>query len=237
MKAIGIFICALMVVFCATAADSTTKPKLQVAADGFPSGHDTPEGAACDLARAFIKRDPALFTNTCVRLYGGGKARENYIAFLTNTVESMKQEAAKKEPSPAGPKSIGKVFAARHLTKDGPASYGYAAFDFQDVMFVDVDVLLYDGHRSTTRTLMIKDRDSKWYVHPIPSVSPLLSAGLNEETPSKEDFSETVFTTIVVVSITRGLFENVHEQDAGKDLCHRILFALSAICQVVKAIE
>jgi hypothetical protein len=190
MKAIVIFICALMTILCVTAADAIAKPKLKVAADGFPSSHDTPEGAACDLARAFVKRDSALFTNTCVRLYGGGKAREGYAAFLMSTVESMKQEAAKKESSPGGPKSIGKVFAARHLTKDGPASYGYAVFDFQDIMFVDVGIFLYNGHRSITRTLMIKDKDGKWYVHPIPSVSPLLSAGLNEESPSKKDFSE-----------------------------------------------
>jgi hypothetical protein len=190
MKTIVIFICALMIVLCVSAGDATAKSKLKVVADGFPSGHDTPEGAACDLARAFIKCNLSLFTNTCVRLYGGGKAREDYAAFLTNTVESMKQEAAKKEPSLGGPKSIGKVFAARHLTKDGPVSYGSAVFDFQDIMFVDVGVFLYNGHRSMTRTLMIKDSDGKWYVHPIPNVSPLLCAGLNEESPSKEDFSE-----------------------------------------------
>ena len=38
------------------AADPTPspKPKLKVVADGFPAGHATPEGVACDLARAFI---------------------------------------------------------------------------------------------------------------------------------------------------------------------------------------
>src|SRR5258708_78153 len=34
------------------------RQKLQVQRDGFPSGHGSPEGAACDLARAFIQRDP-----------------------------------------------------------------------------------------------------------------------------------------------------------------------------------
>jgi hypothetical protein len=34
------------------------------------------------------------------------------------------------------------------------------------------------------RTLVIKDRDGKWYVHPAPSTSPLLSEGLNEEKES-----------------------------------------------------
>jgi hypothetical protein len=134
-----------------------TKPKLKVAADGLPSGHDTPEGAACDLARAFINRDAALFSNTCVRLYGGDKGPEDYAAFLKSTVEGFKQEAARKDPSPSGPKSIGKVFAARHLTRNGPASYGYAAFKFQDIMFVDVGCLLHNGERCLNRTMVIKD--------------------------------------------------------------------------------
>jgi hypothetical protein len=185
MKTVTIIACILLTACFGFAADAA-KSKIKVAADGFPSGHDTPEGAACDLARAFIKHDAALFTNTCIRLYGPA----DYTTFLTNTVAGMKAEAAKKEPSPGGPKSIGKVFAARHLSKDGPASYGYASFDFQDIMFVDVGVFLYDGGHALNRTLVIKDRDGKWYVHPTPSVSPLLSTGLNDEAPSKQDFSE-----------------------------------------------
>jgi hypothetical protein len=46
------------------AGRQTAKPKLRVAADGFPSGHDTPAGAACDLARSFINRDDKLFSST-----------------------------------------------------------------------------------------------------------------------------------------------------------------------------
>jgi hypothetical protein len=43
-------------------------------------------------------------------------------------------------PSPRGPKSIGKLFAAHYFSKFGPASYGYAGFGFPDVMFVDVGI-------------------------------------------------------------------------------------------------
>jgi hypothetical protein len=39
--------------------------------------------------------------------------------------------------------------------------------------------------------MVIKDKDGKWYVHPMPGVSPLLSTGLNDESASKQDFSET----------------------------------------------
>jgi hypothetical protein len=189
MKTLTILFCIFSVTVCSLAADKA-KPKLKVAADGLPSGHDTPEGAACDLARAFIKRDASLFTNTCIRLYGGGKGPAEYAEFLKSTVESIKAEAARKDASPGGPKSIGKVFAARHLSKNGPASYGYAAFGFQEVMFVDVGVILHNDKRALNRTLVIKDRDSKWYVHPMPDVSPLLSAGLNDETASEQDFTD-----------------------------------------------
>jgi hypothetical protein len=171
-------------------AQQAIKPKLKVAADGFPSGHDSPEGAACDVVRSLINRDEKLFSSTCVRLYGGGAGREEYAKFLRQTIENIRQEAAKKEPSPRGPKSIGKVFAARHLTKSGPASYGYAAFDFQDVMFVDVGVYLQNGERSMMRNLVIKDRDGKWYVHPAPSTSPLLCEGLDEEKDSVLDLTD-----------------------------------------------
>ena len=83
----------------------------------------------------------------------------------------------------------GERFAARHLNKNGPASFGYAAFGFQEVMFVDVGVFLHNDKQELNRTLVIKDKDGKWYVHPMPDVSPLLSAGLHDETASKQDFT------------------------------------------------
>ena len=190
MKTFTTIACFLLTACCAFAADAA-KPKIKVADDGFPTGHGTPEGVACDLARAFIKRDTSLVTNTCIKLYAGGKGPEDYAKFLQSTVESIKKEAARKEPSPGGPKSIGKVFAARHLSRNGPASYGYATFDFRDVMFVDVGVLRHNGERSLNRTLVIKDRDGKWYAHPLPSAgSGLLGAGLNDESASEKDFSD-----------------------------------------------
>jgi hypothetical protein len=172
------------------AGNKTTKPKLRVAPDGLPSGHGTPEGVASDVVRALINRDERLFSSTCVRLYAGGNGPAAYAQFLRETVRNIRQEAAKKEPSPRGPKTIGKVFAARHLSKNGPASYGYAVFGFQEVMFVDVGIFLFNGERSMMRILVIKDGDGKWYVHPDPSASPLLSDGLDEEKASVLDFSD-----------------------------------------------
>src|SRR5437879_4953735 len=131
-----------------------------------------------------------LFSSTSIRLYASGTGPKAYARFLQETVQSIKAQAARKDPSPQGPRSIGKVFAARHLSKSGPVSYGYAIFGFEDIMFVDIGVYLQNGERAMNRTLVIKDRDGKWYVHPDPSASPLLGDGLNEEKPSVEDLSD-----------------------------------------------
>src|SRR5208282_3881350 len=122
-RLITLILCVFPTLICLAARGQVTKPKLRVAADGFPSGHDTPEGAACDLARAFINRDAGQFAETCIKPYANGKSQDDYATFLKRTIESIKLEAAKTEPSTGGPKAIGKVFAARHLTMDGPASY------------------------------------------------------------------------------------------------------------------
>ncbi|RYX86460.1 hypothetical protein EON83_01970 [bacterium] len=102
----------------------------------------------------------------------------------------MTEEGKHSKPSPNGPKFIGKVFAARNLTKSGPASYAYAMPGFKDVKFVDVGVFLQNGKRVLNRTLVIQDAKGSWYVHPSPSGNPLLSDGLNDGTPSAKDFSE-----------------------------------------------
>ena len=184
------FALALSILSLSIAAGQTPKPKLRVSNDGFPAGHDTPEGVAADLARAFIHSDVALFWATCVTPFGAGKNRDEYSKFLQNVANRMKQEARTKVPSLNNPKNIGKVFAARHLSRNGPASYGYASFGFQDVMFVDVGVFLQDGETALNRTLVVKGKDGKWYVHPAPDLSPLLSEGLNEEKASIRDFSD-----------------------------------------------
>lgn len=191
MKWFMAFVCILsLAAGCSRSASTLAKPRLKVAPDGFPSGHGTPEGAACDLARAFIKHDVVLFTNSCIRFYAGGKAGADYAAFLKSTIATMKADAARKQPAHDSPKAIGKVFAARHLTATVPASYGRASFGFQDIMFVDVGIFLNSGGHALARTLVIKDRDGKWYAHPTPNVSPSLCLGLNRESPSKQDFSQ-----------------------------------------------
>jgi len=57
-------------------------------------------------------------------------------------------------------------------------------------MFVDIGVNLLSGERAMNRTLVIKDKDGKWYVHPAPLISPLLSEGLNDEAISTLDLTD-----------------------------------------------
>ena len=57
-------------------------------------------------------------------------------------------------------------------------------------MFVDVSVDLRNGQRILKRTLVIRDSDGRWYIHPAPNLDPLLSDGLNQETTSSLDFSD-----------------------------------------------
>lgn len=161
-----------------------------LAKDGFPTGQDTPEGVACDLARAFIDADVSLWQKITIRKYMGGENAKKYADFLESVEKQMAAESKKKPEERAGPRKIEKCFESRHLSKDGPASYGYASFDFQDVMFVDIDTSLPDGKMYSNRTLVIKDKDGKWFVHPMPLVSPLLCAGLNEESDSKKEFGD-----------------------------------------------
>ncbi len=179
---------AVVLLLVSTLAAGSPKPKIKVASDGFPTGQQTPEGAAADLARAFIFRDAAGFRAVAIRPYGTGQNRADYEAYLKGVENHLKQ--AKGKLSPDDPKKITKVFAARHLTRQGPASWGYAAFGFQDVMFVDVDTVLHNGHSHLKRTLVIKDKDGKWYAQPVSDVSPLLSQGLYDESPSVRLFSD-----------------------------------------------
>lgn len=131
-----------------------------------------------------MRGDAGWFRRVCIQPYSGGESRTAYIKYLDGASGHLTRE--KLTQSPDDPQKILKVFAARHLSKSGPASYGYATFDFQDLMFVDVDVLLRSGATHLKRTLVIKDRDGKWYAHPMPDVSPLLSEGLYAESPSAQ---------------------------------------------------
>jgi len=193
MKLIPIALLALLILPAAFAngkPKDMKKPTMVVRTDGFPAGNSTPEGAACDLARAFIETDANLFMNTCITPFGGGENRKAYEEFLKNVTASIEAEAKKDTPSAGGPKTLAKLFAARHLSMNGPASAGYAMHGFHDIMFVDLGVELVSGERSLNRTLVIKKKDGTWHVHPAPHTANLLSMGLNDEKASTIDFKD-----------------------------------------------
>ncbi len=168
------------------------KPVLKVSEIGLPRGHDSPEGVAVDLALAFIFRDVALLRDTCIPpSFAGGEYGKAYEGFLNAAEVHIKAEAAKSVPSPESPRVIGKLWAVRHFSRNGPTSTGYAFFGFQDVAFVDVGVISHNGTQKIERTLVIKSGDGKWYAHPAPGLGlPLLSEGMMDERSAGIDFTQ-----------------------------------------------
>jgi len=178
------FILFILLIGMNTYSDDAINIKLDN--DGFPTGHETPEGIACDLARALRDNNSDLFLNTCLTFENSTE----YNDFIKMVTTDLNEHKKNKTTNPLNPKNIGKVFSPRHLSKDGPASYGYALFNFMDVMFVDIGVYLNNGEKCLNRTFVVKKSDNKWYVLPCPTISPLLSDGLNEESMSTEDFRD-----------------------------------------------
>jgi hypothetical protein len=182
MRYFGLRIVAVAAAAMMFACPVIAKPVLKVTSDGFPTGHSTPEGVACDLARAFIKRDTKLFLDTCYKP-DNSKADKEYKAFLDSKVADIRAEAKRKKPSPSGPKEIGVVFAVRHLSTDGPASYAYAGPGWYDLAFVDVGIVHLDGRRTITRTMVLMDSKNRWFVHPAPTLDPFYAV-VNDESNS-----------------------------------------------------
>jgi hypothetical protein len=117
-----------------------------------------------------------------------GQARAEYRQFLNGVSGHLKEEKGNRLPD--DPKKIAAVFAARHLSRHGPTSYGSASFDFQDVMFVDMEVVLQSGKTHLRRTMVIKDRNGKRYAPPAQYVSTLLRNGRYDESESVQLFTD-----------------------------------------------
>ncbi|WP_150107288.1 hypothetical protein [Pedosphaera parvula] len=189
MKKLLLLLVVTALSFPALAADKTTLPKIQVAKDGFPTGQESPEGAACDIARAYILSDSQLFLKTCAIPYGTGKVRKAYADYLLETVTRLKSEASQKS-SAQMPLTIGKVYVARHLSDKGVVPYARQKFEFQDVMFVDVVVISNTGKKALTRTLVLKSKEGKWCAQPDNDASGLPGANPAREQASQHDFQE-----------------------------------------------
>ncbi|MCA9281459.1 MAG: hypothetical protein KDA30_05430 [Phycisphaerales bacterium] len=172
----------------ALASDTQAEtPKIVGGDDGFPTGQSTPEGVACDLARAFIDPNAELFRTVCLPTRRGSKSGDAYNDFLDGMSAQMEQVKGKTPQELGGPTHIETVYKARHLSMDGPASAGYALMQLSDVMFVDVVTPLWNGQEYTNRTLVVqRESDGKWYAMPRPDIYSMISAGLNSESSSTE---------------------------------------------------
>jgi len=172
---------------------ATTLPLLgqnsQIAKDGFPTGQSTPEGAASDMARALMTNNVVLLKASTLETFGTGRTQKIYESSMEKMVEGTEKEKAGESKNPKLPQKFDKVYQARDLRRKGPTSYAKTAFGYEDVKFVDMVTILRDGSKLTNRTLVVLKEDGKWYVHPFPTIDPLLSSGLNSETPSQIEFN------------------------------------------------
>jgi hypothetical protein len=172
------------------AAGTASLPKIKVAKDGFPTGQDTAEGAACDLARSYIHCDSASFQKICVQPYGTGQSRKAYQNYLLDTISHLRSEVAKKPAERAVPQAIGKVYASRHLSDKNAVPYAQQKFGFQDIAFVDVGLIAGKKDKIISRTLVIKDKDGKWYAQPNASASGIPGGDPTREQTPRNDFRE-----------------------------------------------
>jgi len=171
----------------ASANAQKVKPSVRVAPDGFPVGQSTPEGAACEFARAFIKADPGLLKAVCVP--SGEIGGKQYASFLSSLSQGMAAEHAKKTPSDGHPQKILSCDAMGRLSKNGPNSYAYAVLSLKDIGFVDVVTQLPKGRKMNVRTFVVETPKGKWLVFPAPQLDTILSDGLNQEKPTGISFS------------------------------------------------
>jgi hypothetical protein len=149
-------------------------------AQELPSGNNTPEGVACDMATAFIKADSQLWRST---VYPSKK--KDYVSFIDDIAKEMDHQKQLDKSERTGPKVIGMVFKMGHLSRNGPNSYAYAAMNLNEIGYVDVVTGNHDGSRSKNRTFVVNKED-KWFAIPRPDLFPLLTVGLNEEPVVKE---------------------------------------------------
>src|SRR5262249_22262569 len=127
----------------------------------------------------------AMFRAACVTATGSFQKPE-YTEFLDQNAAGMKDARAKGLENAGGPKRIARVYKFRHLSKNGPGSFVYAAKIGKDIGVVDVIAELHQGGTFQARTLVVQLDNGEWRAIPEPSLFPLLSDGLNEELDSTE---------------------------------------------------
>ncbi len=148
-----------------------------------PTGHETPEGIACDAVQAYADCDSKAWLKTLIRPIYGDDSNKEYELFKKKMATFT--DANKDKEDFVAPKIV-KVFKARNFTKNGPGSLAYAMFEMTGNKFVDIVIDTGGGNLQNIRYHILLDTDKKWYFEPRPDLAQLLSMGLNNETPSEE---------------------------------------------------
>ncbi|MBY0262372.1 MAG: hypothetical protein K2Q20_08510 [Phycisphaerales bacterium] len=159
-----------------------------MATDGFPTGQDSPEGAAADGARAFVTADKELWRRVCYPPSAvAGPKKEEYSKFVDHMASCMDDAKRMGASKAGGPKRITKVYKVRDLSNPSGPSFGYAFMRLLETKFVDVETEGWDGKLFTARSLVVQREDDKrWYFIPAPESFPLLAPGLNAEAESTQ---------------------------------------------------
>ena len=148
-----------------------------------PTGHETPEGIACDAVQAYADCDSKAWLTTLIRPIYGEEGNKAYAEFKQQ-MSKMTDENKEKEDFVA-PRIV-KVFKARNFSKNGPGSMAYALHEITGNQFVDIVLDIGEGRLQNVRYHVMLDKDKKWYFEPRPDLASLLAMGLNEETSSEE---------------------------------------------------
>jgi hypothetical protein len=148
--------------------------------DGFPTGQTSPEGAACDAVRAWLRSDSDLWLARLVRPIYGAENLE-YTDFKKMMVEKKKANA--RDPDFPRMQIVG-CYQARPFSLNGPASAAYALELFKGNMFVDIVIGGVEQEEWSVRYHVMLDEDGKWYFEPRPDLAGLFATGLNDEEPS-----------------------------------------------------
>ncbi len=112
--------------------------------------------------------------------------QDSYKDFSDGVIESfLKLRALKLDPA-ATTRSPSPRCSPRATSAARAWQPRHEAFGFDDVVFVDVDAVLNNDTHAVNRTLVIKTKDGQWYAHPTPELSPVLSDGLDDESPSTQ---------------------------------------------------
>ena len=168
-----------------SAPDDPAAP--DIADDGFPTGHATPEAAAADFVRAIIKADPDLLRESSLQLPSDSESTILHNQFLDQTESELRAAPGSLAPDIADAQNIKAVYRARPLTSPEPKSYGFTVLNVRDVRFVDIEAEMFDASTFSNRTLVVQTAlDKRWYAIPRPDFFPRLSEGLNQEPESTE---------------------------------------------------